>query len=180
MLTPGRPNWQQIIVKKSSCTVHGELVGKPKSHLLAEGEGEQSPLHPRASFIVEGPPFSKAVHKEAHPRACHTDHLRESLLAHLQHHGPRLPSRTGGQQKNSRLGQETDAGSIEFALGMHCRGAHQVSDVRLGRSHVCCVDCDLAAVEPHAPGLAKLIVRNCAVWTGRTLLSRIMLHLSWG
>ena len=43
-----------------------------------------------------------------------------------------------------------------------------------------CVDCDLAAVEPHAPGLAKLIVRNCAVWTGRALLSRIMLHLSWG
>ena len=56
MLTPGRPNWQQIIVKKSSCTVPGELVGEPTSHLLAEGEGEQSPLHPQASFI-RGTPF---------------------------------------------------------------------------------------------------------------------------
>ena len=115
-----------------------------------------SPRCIRRLPLLEEPPFSKAVHEEAHPRVCRTDHLRESLLAHLQHHGPRLPSRTGWQQKNPRLGQETDAGSIEFALGMDCRGAHQVSDIHRGRSHVCCVDCDLPAVEPHAPALAKL------------------------
>jgi hypothetical protein len=97
MLTPVRPNWQQIIVKKSSCKIPGELVGELTSHLLPEGEGEQSPMHPRAPFVVEESPCSKAVHEEAHSRARRTDHLRESLLAHLQHHGlqVRLPSRTG-------------------------------------------------------------------------------------
>ena len=51
--------------------------------LLMEGKGEQSPMHPQAPFVVDESPFSKAVHEEAHSGARRTDHLRESLLAHL-------------------------------------------------------------------------------------------------
>ena len=73
-------------------------------HVLAEGKGERSPMHPHAPFVVNEPPFAKAVHEEAHSRARRADYLRESLLVHFQHHGLRsgLPSRTGQQQKNSR------------------------------------------------------------------------------
>jgi hypothetical protein len=33
---------------------------------------------------------------------------------------------------------------------MDPRGAHHSGNVRRGRSHVCCVDTDLAAIGPHA------------------------------
>jgi hypothetical protein len=33
---------------------------------------------------------------------------------------------------------------------MDPRGAHHSGNVRRGRSHVCCVDADLAAIGPHA------------------------------
>lgn len=39
-----------------------------------------------------------------------------------------------------RFGQETDAGSTEFTLGMDRRGAHHGGHVRSRRSDVCCVD----------------------------------------
>jgi len=58
-----------------------ELVWELAPHLLLEGEGEQSPMHPQAPFVVNESRLPKAVHEEAHSRARRTDHLRQSLLS---------------------------------------------------------------------------------------------------
>jgi hypothetical protein len=52
---------------------------------------------------------------------------------------------------------------------MDRRSDHDGGDVRRGRGHVCCVDADLAAIEPLAR-LNQTNCQNCAVWTGRAIL----------
>ena len=101
MLTPGHYR-EEIHPVLRRTKVLCELVRELTFHALAEGKGERSPMHPHAPFVVNEPPFPKAVHEEAHSRARRADYLRESLLVHFQHHGLRLPSRTGQQQRNPR------------------------------------------------------------------------------
>jgi hypothetical protein len=43
---------------------------------------------------------------------------------------------------------------------MYCRGAHQVSDVRRRRSHVCCVDCRSRCRRAPRSRFSQLIVRT--------------------
>jgi hypothetical protein len=79
MLIPVLQTWQ-IIVRKIYPVLLWTVVNSWRNshftYLLLESEGEQSPMHPQASLVVDESPFSKAVHEEADSGARRTDHLR--------------------------------------------------------------------------------------------------------